>query len=53
MQKACATIAITQLGDLDMQRIVNIKKKRIMQKAYASIAISIVIVKQENRLNID
>lgn len=53
MQKACATIAIIRLEDLDLQKIVNTKKKRIMQKVYASIAISIVIVKQENRSSID
>jgi len=49
MQKECAIIGITQQGDHDMQTIVNTEKKRTMQKVYASIAISIVIVKQENR----
>jgi len=48
-QKVCATIVITQQGDLDMQTIVSTNKKRTMQKVYASIAISIVIVKQENK----
>ena len=49
MQKACATIAITQVDDLDMQLIVNIKKKRIMQKDYVNTAILIAIAKQKNR----
>jgi hypothetical protein len=48
-QKECAIIVITQQGDQAMQTIVNTEKKRTMQKVYASIAISIVIVKQENK----
>ena len=53
MRKACATIATTLLADLEMQKIVNTKKKRIMQKVYVSIAISIIIVKQERWSKVD